>query len=70
MSIFSLQILVLTSAIKKQHLFQHCTLHSHHTCNEVIEAACPSRTAKGAQVCKHQTLIVLSQEPAAIMVFS
>lgn len=40
------------------------------TCSEVMEAACPSRTAKGAQVCKHHTLIVLSQEPAAIMVFS
>lgn len=45
-------------------------LDHHHTCNEVIEAAWPSRTAKGAQVCKHHTRIVLSQEPAAIMVFS
>lgn len=35
-----------------------------------MEAACPSRTASGAQVCKHHTLMVLSQDPAAIMVFS
>lgn len=40
------------------------------TCNDVIDALWPCRTAKGAQVRRHQTLIILSQLPAAIMVFS
>lgn len=40
------------------------------TCNDVIDALWPCRTAKGAQVRRHQTRIILSQLPAAIMVFS
>ncbi|TNN25015.1 hypothetical protein EYF80_064858 [Liparis tanakae] len=35
--------------------------------DEVMEAAWPSSTASGAQVCRHHTRMVLSQEPAAIM---
>lgn len=40
------------------------------TCNDVMDALWPCRTAKGAQVRRHQTRIILSQLPAAIMVFS
>lgn len=41
-----------------------------HTCNDVMDAAWPSSTASGAQVCRHHTLIILSQLPAASRVFS
>lgn len=62
------QILLLEDANKNIKAKKNIT-HPH-TCSEVIEAACPSRTASGAHVCKHHTLIVLSQDPAAIIVFS
>lgn len=40
------------------------------TCSEVMDAAWPSSTASGAEVCRHHTLIILSQLPAASRVFS
>lgn len=40
------------------------------TCSDVIDALWPWRTAKGAHVRRHQTRIILSQLPAAIIVFS
>lgn len=39
------------------------------TCSDVIDALWPWRTAK-AHTYEHQTRIILSQLPAAIMVFS
>lgn len=64
---------LLTSSLIAKHALNVLMTHfckAKPTCNDVIDALWPCRTAKGAQVRRHQTRIILSQLPAAIMVFS
>lgn len=67
---FTISYLQREVILKEKETVYKCAHEHEFTCKDVIDPVCPWSTATGAQVLKHHTLIILSQLPAAIIVFS